>query len=322
MHYIKIFTVLGISIFITTACRQETESTKVKQSADTNLIVVTNSDALEMLLALGADKNIVGISDASKKSFISQTKNMALIGNWRNPNIEAIVNLKPDIVVTYKQWPEPEGFDDKLSPFKIRVERINAYKISEYQNNVQRLASFVGKEDKADSLADDFIRILELAFSKANKVKEKKKVYFEFSDFTALGPGTGSDEILSLANTINIATPLKISYPKISTEWLLEENPDVIFKTITADTITEDMYKNLVERMGWNKLKAVKEKNVFLISSEVCSGPRAMIGALYIAKCCYPDVYSDVDPDSVHISWMKKYHHFVPSGPFLYSHTK
>lgn len=308
MRYVKIFLAGLLIIFCLTECRQS-EGIKNKSSniSGSKRLVVTNSDALEMLIGLGAEENIVGISDAKIELFFEKTKDIQLIGNWRNPNIEAIINLKPDIVVTYKQWPEAAGFDDKLKPFNIAVERMDCYHLSEYASDIQRLASFLGKEAVADTIISDFNKIIDMIKTAVKDIEDKKRVYFEFSDFSALGPGTGGDDILSLINAINIAKDLVVQYPKISTEWLLEENPDIIIKVITADTITDDMYQRILSRPGWEKLNAVKNNKVYLILSDLCAGPRAMIGGLYIGKWCYPDRFSTIDPDSVHMYWLNKH---------------
>jgi iron complex transport system substrate-binding protein len=308
MRYVKIFLAGLLIIFCLTECRQS-EGIKNKSSniSGSKRLVVTNSDALEMLIGLGAEENIVGISDAKIELFFEKTKDIQLIGNWRNPNIEAIINLKPDIVVTYKQWPEAAGFDDKLKPFNIAVERMDCYHLSEYASDIQRLASFLGKEAVADTIISDFNKIIDMIKTAVKDIEDKKRVYFEFSDFSALGPGTGGDDILTLINAINIAKDLVVQYPKISTEWLLEEDPDIIIKVITADTITDDMYQRILSRPGWEKLNAVKNNKVYLILSDLCAGPRAMIGGQYIGKWCYPDRFSTIDPDSVHMYWLNKH---------------
>ena len=308
MRYVKIILAGLLIIFCLTECRQS-EGIKNKSSniSGSKRLVVTNSDALEMLIGLGAEENIVGISDAKIELFFEKTKDIQLIGNWRNPNIEAIINLKPDIVVTYKQWPEAAGFDDKLKPFNIAVERMDCYHLSEYASDVQRLASFLEKEAVADTIISDFNKIIDMIKIAVKDIEDKKRVYFEFSDFSALGPGTGGDDILTLINAINIAKDLVVQYPKISTEWLLEEDPDIIIKVITADTITDDMYQRILSRPGWERLNAVKNNKVYLILSDLCAGPRAMIGGLYIGKWCYPDRFSTIDPDSVHMYWLNKH---------------
>ena len=281
-------------------------------------VIVTNSDAFEMLIGLGAAENIVGISDMTMKLYIDKDLKWPSIGSWRNPNIEAITSLEPDVAVTYQRWPEPAGFDDKLEPFNISVERINCYYMSEFHSDVLRLASLVGKEDTGDTMIHDFDSITGLIKNLVSDIDVKKSVYIEFGDFNAMGIETGNNEMLELVNATNIAAKLGIQYPTVSTEWILQENPDIIIKIMNADTVTIEMYEKLVSRAGWNRLDAVKNKHVYLISNELCAGPRAMIGSLFIGKWCYPEKFVSIDPDSVHAYWMKKYYGISPEK-FVYT---
>ena len=300
---------LLIIFVLFSGCQQRTKVAENSLNNATRLIV-TNSDALEMIVGLGAAENIAGVNDnMATLTFVDkESQNWASIGNWQNPNIEAIVNLKPDLVIAYQRWPDPAGFDDKLKPFNISVERINCYYMSEYRSDIHRLAALVGKENMADTMVYDFDRIVNTIKGRVTDVNIKKKVYFERGDFVAMGIETGYHEMLELANATNIAAKLSIPYPRVSTEWLLEENPDIIIKIVSADTITVEMYDTLMGRAGWNNLDAVKNGRVYLISNDICSGPRAMIGSLFIAKWCYPERFADLKPDDIHRRWMKKYY--------------
>ena len=272
-------------------------------------LVVTNSDALEMLLGLGAAENIVGIDDEdmSMKTFGAKYQ-WKSIGTWQNPNIEAIINLAPDIVIAYPRTPAPVGFDDKLIHFNISVERINGYHMSEYHSDIYRLASFVDKKNMADTLINDFDRIINMIENAVADIEVKKKIYVEYSDFVAAGAGSGNNEMIEMINATNIAAHLGPQYPKISTEWLLEENPDVIIKIITSGEITAALYEQMIARPGWDRLDAVKNGDVYLMSPELCSGPRAMIGCLYFGKWCYPEKFASINPDSIHTYWLDKYY--------------
>ena len=284
--------------------RTNTENNELTNSKN---LLITNSDALEMLIGLGAADNIIGINDVAMSTFSVKDLNPSA-GSWQSPNIEAIVNLNPDMVVSYVNYPAPAGFEDKLEPFNVSVERINCYYMSEFHSDISRLASLVGKENMADSMINDFDMIVDMIKKAVADIDIQKKVYIEFGDFTAMGAESGNNELIVSANAINIAAKLNIQYPKISTEWLLEEDPDVIIKIIPSETINEALHQKLVSRAGWDKLNAVKNKQVFLISNDLCSGPRAMIGCLYVAKWCYPEKFASVDPDSIHSYWMEKYY--------------
>lgn len=288
------------------------------ESSEIKRLIVTNSNAFEMLVGLGAADNIIATNDMARKSFIKEDKTWSSIGKWQSPNIEAIVNLKPDLIVSYQKWPDPVMFESKLAPFNIKVDRLDCYNMNEYHNDLNKLASYVGKSDRAAEMIKDFDSIVVMIKEAVSNVNVKKKVYLEFSDFTSMSKGTGNHEMLMLANVENIASDFPIQYPKISTEWLLNEKPDYIFKIITTDIINREVYDRFVSRPGWDKLDAVKDKKVYLISSEICSGPRAMIGSLYIAGICYPELFDGQAADSLHKFWLNKYYDVEYESEYLF----
>ena len=157
---------------------------------DEKRIVVTNSNAFEILIGLGASDNIVGINKMPQKSFITDEK-WPVIGSWQTPNIEAIINLKPSMVLAYDKWPDAVGFDDKLAAFNIAVDRIDCYFLSKYHSDINQLASYVGKEEQAEWMISDFDKIVNTIKSSVGDIKERKRVYIEFSEFTTMSREIG-----------------------------------------------------------------------------------------------------------------------------------
>ena len=304
---------LVVSLLVSACNQGRRTNVESNENESSKSLIITNSDALEMLIGLGATENIIGINDVAKSTFSVKDLSPS-VGSWKSPNIEAIVNLNPDVVVSYINYPDPVGFEEKLEPFNISIERINCYYMSEFHSDISRLASLVGKEDMADTIIHDFDRIVDMIKNAVADIDVQKKVYIEFGDFTSMGAESGNNELIELANAINIAAKLNIQYPKISTEWLLEEDPDVILKIIPSEAVTSEICQKLVSRAGWDKLSAVKNKQVYLISNDLCSGPRAMIGCFYIASWCYPEKFTSIGPDSMHTYWMEKYYGLSPEN--------
>lgn len=301
-------------------CRQQVKvETTSNISEKEPRIVVINSDAAELLLAIKAGSLIVGKDDSDSKSGIFQSlQNIPRVGKWSNPNIEAIVALHPNVVITYDRWPEKKELDDKLAPFGIKVVRVAGYRIETLVSDVEKLGSVTGKSKEAAELIEFVEQYLSLLRDRCSEITDKKKVYFEFSQYTALGKGSGGDQLLQLVSTENIASEFEMDYPKISPEWLLDRNPDLILMAVRKKEITPEVYDNLILRQGWENLNAVKENNVYLISNEISSSPRGIIGALYIAKWAYPEKFTDIDPGKIHAEWLKKFYNISTNKLYVY----
>ena len=288
-------------------------------SKKTPRIVVLNSDAAELMLALQAGSLIVGKDDANTKSGIFKSlNNVPRVGKWSNPNIEAIVALHPDIVITYDNWPEKKELDDKLAPFGIKVERIAGYRIETLVSDIKRLGTVTGKTKEADELIGFAEQYISLLKTRCSEVKKKRKVYFEFRSYVALGKGSGGDQLLQLISTKNVTSEFGLDYPEISPEWLLAKDPELIVMNVSKEEINSGLFNDRIDRQGWENLSAVKNNNAYLISNEISSSPRGIIGALYIAKWSYPDKFEDIDPGKIHAKWLKKFHNVNTDKLYVY----
>ena len=63
-------------------------------------IVSLSPSITEILYGLGAWENVVGVTIYS--DFPPEATNLPKVGGWVNPNLEAILALKPDLVIMKK----------------------------------------------------------------------------------------------------------------------------------------------------------------------------------------------------------------------------
>ena len=119
---------------------------------------------------------------------------------------------------------------------------------------------------------------------------ERPMTYFEsYSDYTAASRGSGGDEMITLAGGKNIAGDTQYSSLKISPEWVISRQPDVIIKVISSDETRsyEDIVSGLKTRNGWESIPAVRNNRVYAFSGNVQYGPRVPISVLPIwRKSC------------------------------------
>jgi iron complex transport system substrate-binding protein len=228
------------------------------------------------------------------------------------------VALHPDVVVTYDRWPDTKELDDKLAAFGIKVIRVAGYRIEKMVPDIKKLGEVTGNVKEAAELIKFIEYYSSLIMERCREIADKETVYFEFSTGSALGKGSGGDELLKLVSTENITAEFETEYPKISSEWLLEKDPDLILITLKNREIGPEMYENAVLRQGWKNLSAVKGERVYFISNEISSSPRGIIGALYIAKWAYPEKFIDIDPGKVHAEWLRKFHNTSTDKFYVY----
>lgn len=268
-------------------------------------IIVTNADAAEMLLALGAQDRIVGVSDTVKNHPVLGPRFTGIesIGSWQAPDIEKIIALNPDAVISYSTY-LPKNVD-KITASEIPLYTIDCYKIDTLASDTRQLGRLTGKEQAAENYIAFLERYETLVQSRVKNIRDREspRVYFEsYADYSALTMGSGGDLLVTMAGGSNIAGLLPVASPKVNAEWVYAENPDVIIKVAASGkNVTElrEIREKITGRTGIANTSAVRNGQVFVLSSSIVYGPRSVIGLVYIAKILHPDEFRDVQPAGI-----------------------
>ncbi len=317
-------------ITITDACGYE-----VKVPYPAQRLVVTNSDAAEVLCALGAGDRIIGVTAHTARmcsDLFPELRGKTIIGSWQHPSVEKIIELAPDVVITYDMWwPSQKEFAEQLAPFGISVVRAPCYRIDRLAEDVKILGRIVGREEKAQEYIEYYQEILDEVENRLKGINRRVRVYGEgYGDYRAVSKGSGAYELLERAGVDNIAGRQPISSPQISPEWVVDKNPEVIIKEASPGSVKMGYgildreaivnFRNslLTRRPAWNRIEAVKNCRVYIIAGEIWADPRTPIGILYVAKWCYPERFKDIEPESIHREWLMKWHNKELKGIYAY----
>lgn len=276
-------------------------------------VVCLNGDCLEALTIIGVKDKIVGLStNALQKPF---APNVTDVGAWNNPNIEAIINLKPDIVITYVRWPDKTVLEDKLKETGIKVVRLDFYRLDTIFDEFLILGKIMGKEQEVGELISFWKSQLDLIKSRTEKA-EKVKVYWEsYSSYSAAGNGTGWNEIIITAGGINVFGN-ENGYPKVDAEKIIAKNPEVIIKSVSssvfqpygAENVSKlvNFYHEIISRVEINQTDAGREGRVYVICTDMLHSTFGLIAeSAYVAKILHPDIFPDLDPKELHRKYIE-----------------
>ena len=234
----------------------------------------------EILFELGVDDRLVGVS--SFCDYPEAAKQKAKIGGFSNPSLEAVVALRPDLVLLTHDG-NPKAFEERLRSMNIHTLVIQSRKISDLPQSIRQIGAEVGSRDKAERLAVDIekrlndYRAKELLAGAHEKSPKKKKVLFIIwpDPLIVAGPGTTTHEALTLLGLENISGRTSTAYPKYSIEEILRQAPDVIFigKGNGMDKVADGLLRRL------NTVPAVRNGRVFYVSDYLYRlGPRTLNG--------------------------------------------
>ena len=239
----------------TTEAAAETTTTEVMESEFPEAIISLSPTATEILFAIGAGGQVVAVDEYS--TYPEEAPITDLSGF--TPNIEAIAEYEPDLVViSYDPGDLVVGLE--LLDIDV-VMQGTALSVEDTYSQITELGELTGHSEEAQELNDSISA--DLASLAENPVGTGL-TYFHEVDAT-LYTATSSTfigQLYALLGLENIADPADEQgwgYPQLSPEYIVSANPDLIF---LADAIYGESLDTLMERPGWSEITAVQNYSV------------------------------------------------------------
>jgi len=268
-------------------------------------IVAFNLDTIETLIMLGAGDRVIGVPETilAKPYLKRYLPNAISIGESGSANIEKITSIRPDAVIVMSSSGEKEK--SQLSALNIPVLLFNCYILDDIPPSVQNLGILTGEEANATRYLNFFNTYDSEILKRMESVGVvHPTVYLEIgNDFTTAGNGSGGDSLINHIGVRNIAGNLSTTYPKVTSEWVIKNNPDYIVKTVHTyvgkekDFLT--IHQDICSRTGFSELDACKENRTSVVTSNFLYGPKGIIGQVILGKMFYPKEFRDLYIDDL-----------------------
>ena len=231
-------------------------------------IVSLAPSTTEILFAAGLGEKIVGVTNFC--DYPEEAKRKPKIGGMSNPSLEAVVSLKPDIVLMTTDG-NPQEFALKLHSLKIKTFVFESLTIAELPDGIRKMGAALDEKEKFNALASDIEQTMDKF--KAHSTAYGKKVLFIVwpEPLIVAGHRTAADDAIALLGGINIAGDAAGRYPKYSIEEIFHQSPDIIFvgKGMSGKG-PDDMRKlagSLLDRIA--NVPAVKNNRVYFVSDSL-----------------------------------------------------
>jgi len=241
----------------------------------------------ETLYSLGLGGRIVGVTNVCDRP--AEARNKQKIGGMANPSLEAIVALKPDMVVMNREG-NPKELVERLAGLGIKTYVFTATRLDELPAAFRKMGEALGAREAAERLAGR----IESAIKTPRGLKQLhngsvggEKALFVIwpSPLIVAGPGTILDDAMKIRGLSNIAAEAKAPYPVISLETVIGRRPDLIIigasgnemKNIPGTAI-------LLKRLGM--LEAVRKGRICYVGDSLYRpGPRILAGIAELEQC-------------------------------------
>ena len=225
-----------------------------------------------------------------------------------NVNIEELTKLEPDIVFYNASNPELGETlkNNGQTAVAISVNKWNYDAIETLNNWIALLDQIFPENAKAEKVAAKSKEIYDLVQDRVKDIvpEEKQRVFFLFqysdTNITTSGKLFFGQYWADAIGAVNVGEELETdNSTPVNIEQVYAWNPSLIFITNFTQAMPEDLYNNTIGNYDWSAINAITTQNVYKMPlgmyRSYTPGVDTPITLLFLAKCCYPDLFEDID---------------------------
>lgn len=231
----------------------------------------------ETVCELGQCARLVAVDRYS--DFPQSVRSLPQVGGGLDPNIEAIVALKPDLVLVATS----SRAAARLRALGLTVLALEPKSHAQVHRLVDKLALVLAVPD-ASRVWQSIEAEVNAAAQTLSPRAKGARVYFEVNRAPyAAGEASFIGETLKRLGVRNIVPASLGAFPKLNPEFVVRADPDLIM-------VGDRDYAGFEGRPGWSGMRALREQRVCLFNAQqtdvlVRAGPRLGEGARIMAQC-------------------------------------
>jgi iron complex transport system substrate-binding protein len=254
------------------------------------------SSITETLYALGLGDRVVGVTRYC--GYPPEVKDKPKVGGYFDPNYEAMLALKPDMIVLLEEHEQTLPGFRKL---KLRTHVVCHKNITGIIDSFRSIGRACGREAEGRQMAQDFEQRL-LAIQRKTEGLSRPSVLFAIdrtpsprylANVCIAGVDGYFDRMIELAGGKNAYHNGSIRFPIVSIEGIFSMNPDVIID-LTPRVASQGRDSESIAA-DWDEVgevEAVKRHRVFVFAEDYACvpGPRFIQGVEDLARALHPEV--------------------------------
>ena len=233
-------------------------------------IVCLTEETVETLYLLGEQDRIAGVSGYAKRP--PEARRKPRVSAFRDANFEAILALKPDLVLTFSDV--QAEITRELVRRGATVLNFNQRSIAEIFEMIAALARLVSKQAEGLTLIGDLRRGLDTIALSAQSFPRRPRVFFEeWSDPLICGI-EWVEELIEIAGG-EVLFPEKRNCGKaqdrvVDPADVAARDPEVILASWCGKKVNK---KQIASRPGWDSIAAVRNGHIYEIPSDCILQP-------------------------------------------------
>ena len=256
----------------------------------------------ETLYALGLGDKMVGVTrDCQYPPEVEKIKKRGCVGGYYDPNVEAILALKPDLVIMLEEQAQSMP---NFGSLNLETLVVSHKTVEGVIKSFRTIGGVCGRGAEGRAMASQFRARLDAIQAKTRSLPRPRVLFAldrtfgcgHLSDLYVAADDGYIDTLITLAGGENAYRQQGVRYPVVSTEGILSVNPDVIIDMVPPETV--DKFGRPAILADWNDVKqtrAVGNRRVVIFDQSFAyvPGPRFLQFVEALAQELHPEINWD-----------------------------
>jgi iron complex transport system substrate-binding protein len=317
-------------------------------SLPANRIIIEYIQNAELARILELENKVVGFDyavDKLRSVYFPDRSDIVNVGKMNTPDYEAVLNLNPDLLLTFSN--SPVDIAEKTSKLPgvdvvflgLYYPNVTAPEKSQFLQGILKAGYIFNKVPKATEYANWLVNLTSTINAKTSTIAEANKhsvlLYtYPYTPSTTIKEYATIDtlgQVCILAGGSNVAASfpsyLNSTTVAVDAETVLDQDPEYIFlhtvrytfggftyadpvQGIDANDITsiDTCLKDYMSQEVFADVSAFKNNHVYIIAGDFRNNAMGgVLGAVYLSNVLYPDLFADLNAENVHQEYITKY---------------
>ena len=263
-------------------------------SVSAGRIVSFAPNLTEILFALGLADEIVGVPIDS--DYPAAAKEKPKIGTYWQPSIEAVIDIRPDLVVTL-WFAQQESIARRLERMGYKTLTLKMETVAEFFAAVEEIGAATGRQKRAEKLISDMKQEFDRLEGLVRGRKKVKVLWVvQREPLRVAGTDTFVNELIELAGGENAIGATVHKYPPIGAEQVIACGTEVIIEPAMANDDLVGQRRQALAYWGrFENVPAVRQGRIYVVDGDTVSqlGPRLIAGIETIGRCLRPELFGN-----------------------------
>ena len=255
-------------------------------------IISLAPNVTEILFALGLENKIIGVTRYCNYPKSAQTKNR--IGGMIDPDLEKIIDLRPDLVIAFRG--NPLNLVHRLKDLGLSVFVLEAgITIDSVFSLIERIGLVTRREQAAQDLIARLRGYFEEIRGRLKTIDSKPKVFINVhgKGLWTCGKNSFLNDLVLKAEGINITGDVNRAWFNYNREELIHQDPEYIVVITKFREDFLEIERWFAQESHLESIQAVRNENIHFLDADLVTrpGPRIFEALEHLSRILHPSCF-------------------------------